>query len=73
MIDMNSSELLLEAQLADRRRELIATRRSYPAPARRFPDLRAALAGALAHLAFHIDRRSVGAVAARRPHVASRS
>lgn len=63
MLDTNSSVLLLEAVLADRRRELLAIRRSGPI-VRQLPDPRAVLAGALAHLAFHLDRRAVGAVAA---------
>jgi hypothetical protein len=73
MLDLNSSPLLLEAQLAERRREIAAIRASAGPRGRRHPHFRAALAGLLAHLAFHIDRRAVGSIVDRHPNLAGRS
>ena len=73
MLDMNSSELVLEAQLADRRRELSALARKTPRATRHRHSFSASIAGTLAHLAFHINRQAVGDVTAHHPHTAYRS
>jgi len=73
MLLMNSSDLLLEAQLAERRREMSALSRAAAVPRRHSRDLRRAVAVALAHIALHIDRRSIDAVVAHHPQAASRS
>lgn len=73
MLDLNSSPLLWEAQLAERRREIAALRASATPRAHRHPHFRTALADLLAHLAFHLDRRAVGVVVARHPNTTGRS
>jgi hypothetical protein len=70
MLDLHSSPLLLEAQLAERRREIAALRPRAGLPIARPRHFRTALADLLAHLAFHLDRRAVGVVVARHPNTA---
>ena len=72
MLDLNSSPLLLEAQLAQRRREIAALKPGAGLRTRRYPHFRTAVADLLAHLAFHLDRRAVGVVVARHPNTAGR-
>ena len=72
MMDLHSSPFLAEAQLAERRREAAEIRRSAGVRPEH-PQLRTVLADLLAHLAFHLDRRSVGVVVARHPNTAGHS
>lgn len=72
MLDLNSSPLLWEAQLAERRRELAALRATTAPRVRRHLHFRTALADLLAHIALHIDGRAVGSVVARHPNPAGR-
>jgi hypothetical protein len=72
MLDLHSSPLLLEAQLAQRRREVAALKPGAVLQSRSHPHFRAVLADLLAHLAFHLDRRAVGVVVARHPNTAGR-
>jgi hypothetical protein len=72
MLDLNSSPFLLEAQLAERRREIAALKPGPGLRDRRHPHFRTALADLLAHLAFHLDRGAVGVVVARHPNQAGR-
>jgi hypothetical protein len=65
MQDLYSNQITLEAELEYRRRHLASLRRSVPvhsAPRRR---LRGVLAELLAHLALHLDGRSISTVSAR--------
>jgi hypothetical protein len=73
MLDLHSSPLLLEAHLAQRRREVAAFRPGAGLHGRSHPHFRTALADLLAHLAFHLDRRSVGVVVSRHPNTAGHS
>jgi len=71
MLDLNSSSLLWEAQIAERRREVAAlTAKARLRVTRR--SARTALADLLAHLALHLDGRAVGSVVARHPNPAGR-
>ena len=72
MMDLNSSPLLLEAQLAERRREIAAAKANSATRTHQHPQFRAAFADLLAHLALHLDRRAVGVVVARHPHTGQR-
>ena len=67
------SDLLLQSEMEDRRREAAALSRAATVPRCRSLDLRGAVAGVLAHIAMHIDRRSIDTVAAHHPHAARRS
>jgi hypothetical protein len=71
MMDLSSSPLLLEAQLAERRREISAAKAS-AGPRIHHPNFRAALADLLAHLALHLDRRAVGVVVGRHANTTGR-
>ena len=73
MLDLNSSPLLLEAHLAERRREIAGLRTTAGLRTNSHPQFRTALADLLAHLALHLDRRAVGSVVARHPNLAGRS
>ena len=64
MQDLHSSQIGLEAELEYRRRLLTSLRRESPAEPHPRPSLRAAVAAGLAHLALHLDGRSIGTVAA---------
>ena len=71
MLDLNSSSLLWEAQIAERRREVAAlTAKARLRVTRR--SARTALADLLAHWALHLDGRAVGSVVARHPNPAGR-
>jgi hypothetical protein len=72
MLELNSSPLLWEAQIAERRRE-IAALRVHRARDRSPSSMRTAVANLLAHIALHLDGRAVGSVAARHPHPAGRN
>lgn len=72
MLELNSSPLLWEAQIAERHREIAALRSPRPRDTRS-PGLRTAMANLLAHIALHLDGRAVGSVAARHPHPAGRN
>jgi len=72
MMDLNSSPLLLEAQLAERRREIAAIKASAGRRNHHHRNSRAAVADLLAHLALHLDRRAVGVVIARHPNTTGR-
>lgn len=72
MMDLNSSPLLLEARLAERRREIAALKASAGPRIHHQPKFRAAAADLLAHLALHLDRGAVGVVVARHPNTARR-
>jgi hypothetical protein len=64
MHDPHSSEIVVQAEIQYRRRLLTSLRRASPVlePQARL-GLRAVVAEALAHLALHLDGRSIGAVA----------
>jgi len=71
MLDLNSSPLLWEAQIAERHREVAAlTANARVRVTRR--SARTALAGLLAHLALHLDGPAVGSVVDRHPQPAGR-
>ncbi len=71
MLDLNSSPLLWEAQIAERHREVAAlTAKARLRVTRR--SARTALADLLAHLALHLDGRAVGSVVARHPNPVGR-
>ncbi len=72
MLDLNSSPLLWEAQLAERHREIAALSASARVRVTRRSGLRTVLANLLAHLALHLDGRAVGSVVARHPNPAGR-
>lgn len=72
MLDLHSSPLLLDAQLAERRREIAALKVSARPRIHHHPSFRAAVADLLAHLALHLDRRAVGVVVARHPNTGHR-
>ena len=72
MLDLHSSPLLWEGPVAERDREIEALATNRVREPRR-SSLRAGLANVLAHLALHLDRRAVGSVVARHPHLAGRS
>jgi len=65
MLDLNSSPLLWEAQLAERHREVVALSASARVRVTRQSGLRIVLADLLTHLALHLDGRAVGSVVAR--------
>jgi len=68
MLDLNSSPLLWEAQIAERQREiatLSATTRVADVPS---SAIRTAAANLLAHIALHLDGRAVGSLVARHPN-----
>jgi hypothetical protein len=64
MNDLYTSEIGIAAELDYRRRQSAALRRSSPVLPTRKP-LRVTIAEALAHLALHLDSRSIGAVSAQ--------
>jgi hypothetical protein len=68
MQDLYSSQIGVEAEIGYRRRLTVSLRSSQPAGRRPHPSLRAILAAYLAHLALHIDGRSLSTVAARHTH-----
>jgi hypothetical protein len=71
MLDLNSSPLLWEAQIAERHREVAAlTPIARVSVSRR--SVRTALAGLFAHLALHLDGRAVDSVVDRHPQPAGR-
>ena len=72
MLDLNSSPLLWEAQLAERHREVAALGATARVRVTRQSGLRTVLADLLAHLALHLDGRGVGSVVARHPNPAGR-
>jgi len=72
MLDLDSSPLLWEAQLAERRREIASLEAAATPRIRRHLHFRTALADLLAHIALHIDGRAVGSVVARHPNPAGR-
>ena len=71
MLDLNSSPLLWEAQIAERHREVAALKdRARVRVTRR--SARTALADLLARLALHLDGRAVDSVVDRHPQPAGR-
>jgi hypothetical protein len=62
MYDPYSSEIVVQAEIEHRRRLLTSLRGASPLSRQPRLSLRAALAEALAHLALHLDGRSVGTV-----------
>ena len=72
MLELNSSPLLWEAQLADRGREIAALTASARLRDTHRTGLRTILADLIAHVALHLDGRAVGSVAARHPDPAGR-
>jgi hypothetical protein len=72
MLDLNSSPLLWEAQLAERHREIAALTASASVRTARPSGVRTVLANLLAHLALHLDGRAVGSVVARHPNPTGR-
>jgi len=71
MLDLNSSPLLWEAQIAERHREVAALTANAPVRVSR-RSMRTALADLLAHVALHLDGRAVGSVVDRHPQPAGR-
>jgi hypothetical protein len=65
MQDFYTSQTLAEAELDYRRRLLTSLRREAPIEPPRRATLRATVAEAFAHLALHLDGRSIGSVAAQ--------
>jgi len=72
MLNLNSSPLLWEAQLAERHREVAALSATARVRVTRQSGLRTVLADLLAHLALHLDGRAVGSVVVRHPNPAGR-
>ncbi len=72
MLDLNSSPLLWEAQLAERQREVAQLAARARVPVTPPSGVRTVLANLLAHLALHLDGRAVGSVVARHPNPAGR-
>jgi hypothetical protein len=71
MLDLNSSPLLWEAQIAERHREVAAlTAKARVRVTGR--SARTVLAALLAHVALHLDGRAVGSVVARHPNPVGR-
>jgi len=68
MQDLYTSEIGIAAELEYRRRHFTSLHRSSPLEPTPRKSLRATLAEALAHLALHLDGRSIGAVAASHTH-----
>ena len=65
MQDLYTSEIGIDAEIEYRRRQLSTLRRSSPLERAPRKTLRVTLAEALAHIALHLDSRSIGAVSAQ--------
>lgn len=65
MLDLHSSQIAFDAEISYRRRLAVSLRHTPQARSAPRMSLRASFAEALAHIALHLDMRSIDTVAAR--------